>query len=532
MVTKAFFDETGMKSADKVSASSTQQHTTAAQHYPAQNPPQRSQSTGTHTQTGSPQNYYNYYGQPAHHLVPPSRNQQQPYYPGYTNAGYVNNTNSDGYTYNQNNIPNHSMTPIQAHRNKSTNQGSSTSAPGINSTSATLADNLAKSSTTRRNTTNDTGTPNIILTTIQENDVTHGKGSSFTHKGNEKYRHCLKKYYKIFIQAPVNEKINVALMIHNEIASQTPEGRFLIYNHKQKGWELMATKESAEYINHVLSDCELREKKRLQERKTVEVHQNEKKQKTSSASDAQTPVITLDDSPSFSPSPSPIVPKPTPTRTTTPKNTQETRPTAVDKNEKKSSAVNVSDETTGSSKDNMFQSRHCNNCLGTGLLPVPEALVPFTNSFPTGHLPLSTPFPQQLLQSPLIPTSYKHTDAEMLGTTDNDDAQRMDASTKLNGTPTLLGDNLRILEEKWEITNGCTLTYPERVRQIEEKVRNQQISVETETAFLQNDHVLQMLEEAERKWGIEAPDGYNLGQRVELIEKTAFSFMSRLKVWL
>jgi hypothetical protein len=44
--------------------------------------------------------------------------------------------------------------------------------------------------------------------------------------------------------------------------------------------------------------------------------------------------------------------------------------------------------------------------------------------------------------------------------------------------------------------------------------------------------VLQILEEAERKWGIDAPEGFNLGDRVELVEKTAFNFMSRLQVWL
>lgn len=557
MVKKHFFDETGMNSADKVTASSTQ-HTTA-QHYPAPNgnPPQGSQhmpqTSGTNTQAGSAPTYYNYYGQPTHHHAPPSRNPQQPYYPGYTNGGggggggyvNVNNANPDGYAYNQNNnnnnnkIPNQqNMAPIQAHYNKSTTQGSATPVPGLHSTSANIADHLEKSLASRRKITDDTGTQNRALTAIQENDVTHGKGSSFNHKGNEKYRHCLKKYYKNFVLADVNGKTKIARMIHNEISAQTPEGRFLVYNHNQKGWELMGTTESAEYIYHVLNDCELREKKRLYERRTVEVNQNDKKQKTSNSSDAPTRVIALDDD-SSSPSPSPSPLEPPAPNLPTPKNTQETTTqVAVDTNENKSSAANTSNDTNQGSKEDTFQSRFCEKCLGTGLLPVPEALESFTNPWPIGptHPHSTTPFPHQLSQNPLIstkaPASSKDKDSATMGSTEIVEGQSNNASANLNGAPTLLGENLRLLEEKWGITNGSTLTYPERVQQLEQKIQNQRITEETETAFVQNDNVLQMLEEAERKWGIEVPDGYNLGQRVELVEKTAFSFMSRLKVWL
>ena len=538
MVTKAFFDENGMKSADKVTASSN--HT--AQQYPAQTQtqPQSSQhtqqATGQNTQVAgsSPAPYYpNYYGQSPHqaaphqaphqaphHHVPSSRNPPQPYYPGYTNGAYINNTNSEGYSYTQNPNPiqhkaqNHGMAPPKAHyKSPTTSQGSPTPAKATN----VSAD---KSAVSKKAPKDDSST--IILTTIKENDVTHGKGSSFNHNGNEKYRNCLKKYYKNYVIADAHGKTSIAIQIHREITDQVPGGRFLVYNHKQAGWELMPIKEATEYIQHVLNDCEIREKKRLAERRTVvEGTKPAKKQKTANIYDhPAAAVITIDDSLPEEP---------------------EERIAIEDNNEKETIAAmnGKSCESQESSKKNeeKFPSRHCDTCLGTGLLPVPEVLAPFTKSWPTAkvNFPMTAQFPQQL-ENPLIPplatAAPTAADSTEVGTTGNNQGTNEDAATSSNHPNSVFAANLRLIEEKWGITNGSNLTYPERVQQIEEKTQNQRRSIATETAFLQNDHVLQMLEEAERKWGIKAPEGFNLGERVELVEKTAFNFISRMQVWL
>lgn len=360
----------------------------------------------------------------------------------------------------------------------------------------------------------------IILTTIKENDVTHGKGSSFNHKGNEKYRNCLKRYYKSYVIADAHGKTSIATQIHREITDQVPGGRFLVYNHKRTGWELMPIKEATEYIQHVLNDCEIREKKRLAERRTVEGTKPAKKQKTANIYENPAAVITIDDG---------LPEEPAERIRTDDSNENEF---STEMNEK------TCESQESPKKEEKFPSRHCDMCLGTGLLPVPEALAPFTKSWPIveANFPMTAQLPQQL-ENPLIPSGIttaapKVSDSTEVGTTDNNQGTNEDAATSSNDPNSVFAANLRLIEEKWGITNGSDLTYPERVQQIEEKNQNQRRTIATETAFLQNDHVLQMLEEAERKWGIEAPEGFNLGERVELVEKTAFNFMSRLQVWL
>jgi hypothetical protein len=537
MVTKAFFDESGMKSADKVTASST--HT--AQQYPAQTQTQNQTQTQTQTQpqssqhaqqatgqnaqvVGSPQPYYpTYYGQQAphqaaphqpphqapHHHVPPS------YYPGYTNGAYINAANSEGYSYtqnqNQHKTQSHGMAPPKAHyQSPSTGQGSSTPAKATN----VPAD---KSVVSMKIPKDDFS---IILTTIKENDVTHGKGSSFNHKGNEKYRNCLKKYYKNYVIADAHGQTSIATQIHREITDQVPGGRFLVYNHKRSGWELMPIKEATEYIQHVLNDCEIREKKRLAERRTVEGTKPAKKQRTANNYDNPAAVITIDDGLHEE---------------------SEERISAKDNSENEF-ITEMNDKSCGSQessrKEEKFPSRHCDTCLGTGLLPVPEALAPFTKSWPIAEVnfPMTAQFPQQL-ENPLIPhgmttAAPKVAYSTEIGSADNNQGTNEDAATSSNDPHSVFASNLRLIEETWGITNGSELTYPERVQQLEERTQNQRRTIATETAFLQNDHVLQILEEAERKWGIDAPEGFNLGDRVELVEKTAFNFMSRLQVWL
>lgn len=59
----------------------------------------------------------------------------------------------------------------------------------------------------------------------------------------------------------------------------------------------------------------------------------------------------------------------------------------------------------------------------------------------------------------------------------------------------------------------------------DEKERSQNLpTVDTDT-------YLKEVEMAEGKCGLSPPEHYNLTERVEMIEQTAYSFIKRLKIW-
>lgn len=120
-------------------------------------------------------------------------------------------------------------------------------------------------------------------------------------------------------------------------------------------------------------------------------------------------------------------------------------------------------------------------------------------------------------------------------TTNNDDSHLKTANINVgnNETYTAWESHLRVKEEQLGIPRNPNSTYPERVEEIEKRLRDNEERIQKMCSPLLDDgNIIQILEKAERKWGIEAPAEYNIADRVELVEKTAFNFMARLQVWL
>jgi hypothetical protein len=96
---------------------------------------------------------------------------------------------------------------------------------------------------------------------------------------------------------------------------------------------------------------------------------------------------------------------------------------------------------------------------------------------------------------------------------------------------------LKEVELKFGITSDKNMDYPNRIQEIE-KVAGEKAEKKEKfkmPSILQEEEIeamTKLVEKAEERWGVEAPEHFNLAQRIELVEKTAFNFMARLQVWL
>ncbi len=149
---------------------------------------------------------------------------------------------------------------------------------------------------------------------------------------------------------------------------------------------------------------------------------------------------------------------------------------------------------------------HCDKCQGTGVLALPASSQQGMNT------------------------------ADQLATSEaNAYASQQPPPEEFDDGSTLWSQKLAQIEHKWglDIASSESMTYPERIKRIEARAQSQVAVLEqANLQVLEDAHMVEMIERAEKKWSIEVPEGYNLAQRIELIEKTAFNFMSRLQVWL
>ena len=96
---------------------------------------------------------------------------------------------------------------------------------------------------------------------------------------------------------------------------------------------------------------------------------------------------------------------------------------------------------------------------------------------------------------------------------------------------------LKEVELKFGVTTDENMNYPNRIREIE-RVAGEKAEQKEKfklPSILQQEEIeamTKLIEKAEERWGVEAPEHFNLAQRIELVEKTAFNFMARLQVWL
>jgi len=104
-------------------------------------------------------------------------------------------------------------------------------------------------------------------------------------------------------------------------------------------------------------------------------------------------------------------------------------------------------------------------------------------------------------------------------------------------------DRIRRVEKKWNIALDENKNFSQRVEAIESKalfcrkvLNDANISSEEKEESqtlptINTDGTLKDVELAEDKWGLSPPEGYNLTERIESIEQTAYRSIKRLELW-
>jgi len=362
-------------------------------------------------------------------------------------------------------------------------------------------------------------TPQKIIIKPCSTDVVQGKGFSAFHAVNEFYRSILKRYYKNFINADPVTKKNIVHAIYNEITRQKPQGgRFLRYEKSLEIWEELNTKESFEYILYVLNDCESREnEKRKRVRDSPEKLAARKERRLSEVT-----IIDIDGEEDQNENENAEEPQ---------QKTQQHQQLGV------ATAGSISDNATPldmSVEDRQAESassetaeiRQCITCLGTGILPGPKTSSSGTIQAPSSQLPI----PQHLMQKTATASAVTG-EVETFNEAPNTNGKNEEIHDSSHMTA--WEAHIRINEEQLGIPKNPNLTYPERILEIERQLKAKRDDEHKIPLNLLDDRNMEaILDQAEKKWGIEVPEGYNFAQRVELIEKTAFNYMARLQVWL
>jgi len=187
----------------------------------------------------------------------------------------------------------------------------------------------------------------------------------------------------------------------------------------------------------------------------------------------------------------------------------------------------------------------CDTCLGAGILPMP------TSTMSTLHNPASN-FGSCTNRGKMLPNINRESSATDqlknpsasigIRTAQRTGEERASDSKEVSKSSSIWTDRIRKVEKRWNIALDETKNFSERVEAIEckalfcrEILQSASTSLEKgneELPTTNTDATLKEVELAEEKWGILPPDGYNLSERIEMIEQTAYSFVKRLELWL
>jgi hypothetical protein len=305
-------------------------------------------------------------------------------------------------------------------------------------------------------------------------------------------------------------------------------GRFLMFNHYRKGYVILSSGSALEKVQTVMEECL---KRSIDNRNENEVEttpptmegtaQDRRVYASSSGSylDRMEPPktkkirtkpkeVVVPQPPLLSSEPSKVV------NTATSNTNKVTQSAGVQfHSTSDSTTTNYTDsnprpKTNSTSNTVDAVTTKCDKCQGTGFYPIPS------------HLNASsTDAPIQPINDPSVATSTISQVAVSTG----------DLSSWSN--------QLREVESQFGVVSDQNMDYPNRIREIE-RVASQQAKQQEKfklPSILQTEeieHMVRLVEQAEERWGIDVPENFNLAQRIELIEKTAFNFMARLQVWL
>lgn len=371
-----------------------------------------------------------------------------------------------------------------------------------------------------------------LIMTPNENDVLYGAPFNTTrHPGNAKYRKLMKAAFHEYQQRNPAARHHVLELILNEINKSG--GRFLIFDHSQNGYIIMSKKMAEEKIHIVMEECL---KRSLQSQKsnendsadmegtTYQEHGNPPGHRLSNNGIHH---HNLEDDSHGSPRTKKIRTEPkdvvqTPYSISDP--SRAIHRTASDTNHMASQSVGVqfqsASETTDTNGTNYshhlnstsnigsIASNVCDKCQGTGVFPIPSHLNPSWTKDSTRHM-----------DDPSVAASFK--------------AQANSTTNEISSW----SQQLKEVESKFGVASDEKMDYPNRIKEIE-KIASEQAEQKEKfkmPSILEKEEIeaiARLVEQAEERWGVEVPENFNLAQRIELIEKTAFNFMARLQVWL
>jgi len=194
----------------------------------------------------------------------------------------------------------------------------------------------------------------------------------------------------------------------------------------------------------------------------------------------------------------------------------------------------------------------CDTCLGAGILPLPSPTM--TNLHGTSRDLISNPAsiarssiganempPPNISSVSSINQVRNVTVSNALPTTQQ--KSKGNISKESDKSSSIWTDKIRKVEMKWGIALDETKSFSQRVEAIEKKALNCRNVLHSSSKYLvsegkkgegisimNTDRTLKEVEIAEEKWGLSPPEGYNLTERIEMIEQTAYSFVKRLEL--
>jgi len=391
--------------------------------------------------------------------------------------------------------------------------------------SSTTTGEFKKTKTSKRSSNN----LHPIIFTPNDIDVLYGAPfNTSSHPGNVRYRQLLKSLFNEYQHRSPSARLQVLDYILDEITKEG--GRFLMFNHYRKGYVILSSGSALEKVQTVMEEC----------LKRSNDNRNDKEVETTTATMEGTaqdhrvyasssgPYLDRIEPPKAKkirtkpkevvvPQPPLLSSEPSKAVTTAVSNTNKVTQSAGVQFHSTSDSTNTNTNYTDSNprlKTNSTSNTEdtvttkCDKCQGTGFYPVPS------------HLNASSAdAPIQPINDPSVATSTISQVAVSTG----------DLSSWSN--------QLREVESQFGVVSDQNMDYPNRIKEIE-RVASQQTKQQEKfklPSILQTEeieHMIRLVEQAEERWGIVVPENFNLAQRIELIEKTAFNFMARLQVWL
>jgi len=211
---------------------------------------------------------------------------------------------------------------------------------------------------------------------------------------------------------------------------------------------------------------------------------------------------------------------------------------SIDKTKPLRKRKHCSDAWSSTSPGNTMQ---CDRCLGAGTLPMPASALSNMQYTPRNNVTCGTSmFANINPKSSLVNLSKNYSSIVKI---EDEESKTSDQSSKeLYDVCSGWTERICYAEKKWGIEHDNSQPYPQRIEAIEKKnleyrevFRSSNASsreLEAEDQRMSDDSTtkryLRKVEDAEKKWGLLVPEGFNLVERIEMVEDVVSSYNRRL----